>query len=282
MRIYSISEDDKTRECLVSLYPLMREKDSKQFYGVFQREEKIWLVIDKLSFCVIETVEDDCGDIYDRSEDDSVTTNRRPEEGFVYVTDTSEDYMRHHEPYLSLETVCEKILSVVKAFEPDVCSDDVYTDYALTDGVADTKAEFYRYENYVMRHFKSCYFDKTVEITDGWTEWKYVKVSDIKVDYERCPISPVLMFSGERIAVRTKGSSAASDSFLQLTYDVPKNSWDAVGLLDEIMLKYGWKTSGYDGVRILDDTSEISDMLRRTTADVIGDILESCSFVKNT
>lgn len=291
MKTYSCPNKDNSKVCLLSLYPLVREMDGKHFYGVLQNEEKIWLVMDKLSFRVIDTLKDDCGDIYDKSDvgdcengSDVNMPNKRPEEGFVYVTDTSCDYMKHTEQHLSLDTIRDKILSIVEAYELESDSDkennNISSEFNITDGREDIKAELYRYENYVMRHFKSRYFDKVVELTDRRSEWKYLKVNDIKVDYEMCPISPVLMFSGEEIAVRTK--SPVSDSFLGISYDKLKNdSWNPVGLLDEIMLKYGRKTVRYDGVRVLDDMFEIEDMLRKSANDSIKEILKSCSFTKD-
>lgn len=91
MKTYSFVGEDNIKTCLIHLYPLVRKSDGKHFFGVFHDEEKLWLVVDKLSFRVIETIKDDCGDIYDQNDETDV--NNRPEEGFVYLTDTKQDYI---------------------------------------------------------------------------------------------------------------------------------------------------------------------------------------------
>ena len=272
MQVYS--EEDTSKICLISLYPIVREIDGKNFYGVYHKEEELWLIINKLSFAVIETVKNDSGDIYDKAGREE---NNRPEEGFVYVTDTNTDYMKFSESYLNLNTICEKIVSVVESYNPDSEKNDTLADYPIVDGREDVKAELYRYENYVLRHFKSKYFDKIVEMTDGNLEKKYFRVNDIAVDYNICPISPVLKFSGETVSVTRKLLYLS----LKMEYlDAERSKWHNVGLLDEIMLKYGRKTASFDEVKVIDDLSIIEDYLKNAADEMIERIKNECKFLK--
>ena len=276
MNTYSLVREDNIKTCLIHLYPLVRESDGKHFFGVFHDEEKLWLVVDKLSFRVIETIKDDCGDIYDLKDETDV--NKRPEEGFVYLTDTKQDYMKFSEPYLSLETIKDKILSTVENYDQETeKNDELKNDYIIVDGRKDTKAELYRYENYVMRYFKSRYFDKIVEISDGEREKKYFCVNDIIVDYEQCPISPVLKFTGETIKISHK---VGHPSILMEYTNIEQSEWHNVGLLDEIMLKYGRRTVTFDNVKIVDDLSVIEKYLKESAEKTIQDMLSQCAFLK--
>ena len=279
MKVFSdISEESNEKVCLIGLYPLVRIVDSKQFYGVYHKDEKLWLVIDKLSFRVIETLTGDSEDIRDKTveyeEDESL------ENSFVYMTDTSTDYMKHCDLDLRLDTIREKIISVVENFEVDVQEnkDDTLNDYPIVDGREDVKAELYRYENYVLRHFKSRYFEKVVEIISNERDKKYICVNDIAIDYEMCPISPVLKFAGETISMSKK---TAYPSVTLECKDVEQAEWCYIGLLDEIMLKYGRKTGSLDELKIVDDITVVKNSLKDAFAESVDSIIGSCTFLNS-
>ena len=229
-----------------SFRPLRRISDKKMFFGVYiefipEDEEDVvnnnmWLVIDKVSYIVVDCVQDEW--VVD------IDTEGELDPDWTYVS-----YPRIDARYAT--NIISRLTNIAETFSQEIwqetqnmlsaennLSSESTSEEIQRKVIEDRQTDAYRYENFVLRKYRRILTDKIVrvdvpEISNNAETRYYVAVNDVYIDDKDG--MPALGFSGHTISVKMS-DSGYSFGFYEGVRENKDNVMIFAGYLDELML----------------------------------------------